>query len=277
MFSMRLLWTILAVSFSLVSHTTSARAQPACTCGPECYGTNFADAKKYVWAKILAERVRLPAASKSGGVLSTAGWLIDTNHADYALFVGPLVIWSEPYLRRYPNTIAQGSGIPGCPDLRNATIRLRLNFVYHAPRGEYDIGGGGHPEGARLLFWFQTELRDRIVNYAYDVNLLEDARNGREVPLVLNNPRKWICLGGNRMFAGVTKYGCTWSETKLLAALSAVNVNMGFILILPDYEGGTDGKRLSWLNSVNPLRTPGADGSESRFELATFTIEKALK
>ena len=263
--------------FSLSLVAVLARAQAQCTCDSGCYDINFATVEatapptiKYSWARVLAEKTSLRATKE--GVLSESPWKIDTNHADYGLLVGPFVIWSQAYMDAWPNEIVQGSGIPGCVDLRSATVRIRVKLKYTPPSGEFDIRGGGHPKSARLLFWFQTYLLGRTVNYAYDQNLLDDALDGKEIALRLTDISKWNCLGGNRMFPDVIKYGCVWSERDLQTALSSVNVNMGLVLFLPDNRD--DGSRISWLNSHKPLRTRWAEGSGSSFELTRFTIER---
>ena len=284
----RLNLRILACLASIFA-TSVAVATTACACTSNCYGANYA-AKKYTWGAILSD-FRLGRDSNDN-LISKSPWLIDTNHIDEALLVGPLVIWMQPNVKHGE------TGIPGCSiDLVSTALQVELKFDYNVDDREFDIRHDALPSRARLVFWFQTKIRSSgvTVNYAHRVNLLNYALTGKEIPplRLLPDSKQWICLGQNKMFPPHPNnvfYGCAKSNEEFVEALSSVNVDMGLVLLLPVYDSA--GKRIPWLSrcfessessessiskcsecSKSCLRTPWPS-KPSQILLKQFTITK---
>ena len=259
----------LFASLLLLIAGAALRGQNCKPCGPDCYKRNLAS-NEFSWGAVLSDN---PLKSwTNSGKLSPGPWYIDVNHADTNLLIGPLVIWAQSYRDRYPNVFHGGVGIPGCMDLRRKTLNISVKFHYEVPPTEFDVRQAWSPQPARLVFWFQTEIANRTVNYFYNQSFLDEALNDKPIPRIhFYDSEKWVCLGGNRTFATGEHYGCARNQEELDQALSSVTEDMGVLLLLPDYD--SKGVHLKWLNGGAPARTPFSYGTRSAFELTQFSIE----
>jgi hypothetical protein len=83
------------------------------------------------------------------------------------------------------------------------------------------------------------------------------------------------CLGRNQLDypypeGSAVKYTCALNRKEFKAALSAVNLDMGLLLLLPDRN--QNHIPLEWLNDHFPEGTPGL--GKSKFVLKEFVIVK---
>jgi hypothetical protein len=229
------------------------------------------------------------------GIVFPGPWLLDVNHLESALLMGPAAIWTNG---QHPNgqTVGKPSGIPGEPNLVGAKVLIRVYFEYHPDPNcptEFDPRHGG-----KLVFWFQTKLPrsphaikyaqakgipkkkwpERIVNYALNRNLLPDASNEAAPTVSLDltdDLNQWTCLSRNQldnreMVGSAVKYTCALNAEEYKKALSAVSEDMGLLILLPDHDDR--GAPLPWVNTSAPERTVGF--AESRLILREFKIVK---
>ena len=251
---------------------------------PPTYGTNYATkAYQGAWDAVLSgapeqgNNCPVRRLSWDDGALRAAGpWCIDINHVETAPLFGPAVIWTGKAKVERPD------GIVGIPDLTNATIHVDVHFKYVVEpstgtcRDEADI-----TKTAEMVFWFQTELppraiatqyaqqtggnAQRTVNYAFrKKNLWSKALKGEAQIIQLTaDMRDWTCLGRNQA-ARTNQYTCAMSQEEFGRALSAVNLDMGLLVLLPD------GSR--WLSDSAPAPTPTM--CSSSIALKNFAITK---
>lgn len=259
--------TLLALFLSLVARTTPTLAQEilsAPVVATSSYNKNLATAE-FGWGRVGDDQRLTPVAA--GGLESKGPWFVDGNHWESGLLVGPAAIWTKGANR----------GIPGTPDLLHAKLRVNAEFQYQPVAGEANATDGG-----RLVFWFQSHLPktrpggpERIVNYAFNRDLLPDAIAGRMVHLTLTaSLDDWTCLGRDqrdvRPYVGsAAKYTCALNSEEFKTALSAVNDDMGLLLLLPEKD--RSGNVLRWVDPNKP-RTEAL--KNSRLVLKEFTIVK---
>ncbi|MFN0191505.1 MAG: hypothetical protein ACKVP5_05950 [Aestuariivirga sp.] len=238
-------------------------------------------------------------------VVSDGPWAIDTNHVEYSMLIGPLVIWTNGYL---PGECKGQRSIPGPLDLSHATLRLGLQIINEKDGGEQDFA-----KSTRLHFFFQTMLpkseataslvRDnipghnhmeppydrvpeRIAIYVLNSDVLPEIlpKSGESsvVELKLDSDmRNWTCLGRDATdvkrpdpkvpdtAVSAAKYTCAVSQSEFETAVSAVNVNVGLLSLLNTHD--EKGKRIGWLHP-KPHRT-WAFG-KTKFLLSEFTLKK---
>ena len=283
------------VAFAVIvgfSSATDCSGQRAPVSVPSIYNRNLVT-NDFAWCPILAKSG--PTQLIDGVVASMGPWDIDTNHTEYGLLVGPASVQSAG---------SCDGGLQEKPSLVNANIRIHANFV--------EGTGGNSPPldkiGARLVFFFQTELPSefgnypgaeanpaRYANYIWNENLLTYASDHKQKnPKTLklsNNIADWTCLGRQRrdvkrdksgLFSGsASKYSCALSQEEFATAMSAVTRNMGLLIVLPwvDFKNKktsawvTDEKAGAWYVAMKLVHEqPVLHGS--KLELREFKIVK---
>ena len=238
------------------------------------YGINLANPSTY-WGSVLSNH-RLPFVANKG-IVSQGPFLIDTNHRERALLIGPLVVWT------------QGGAGPEKPlgdiDLTNTRIKIRIKMEYTPRENEVDPRVGG-----KLVFWFQSRLSRKAVaggdfempwrtaNYVYNTDLMPEGMSERTVEIpVTPDLNQWTCLGNNpidlRPFIGsAANYTCALNQEEFAEAM-AHPVDMGALFLLPSQRA--DGSNLSWLRPDRPARTETMENAA--FILEEFTIERDSK
>jgi hypothetical protein len=93
------------------------------------YGINLANPSTY-WGSVLSNH-RLPFVANKG-IVSQGPFLIDTNHRERALLIGPLVVWVEKVNGRSETSL-------GDIDLTNTRMKIRIKMEY-SPENEADQG-----------------------------------------------------------------------------------------------------------------------------------------
>lgn len=198
-------------------------------------------ASDFAWCRILEKSGPMKLANSV--VTSTGPWDIDTNHTEYGLLVGPVSVQSAG---------SCDGGLREKPSLADASIQIRATFVEALSQESPPLD----QIGARLVFWFQTELPSefgdvpgpvRYANYIWNENLLtyaSDIKQTKPKTLKLsNNLADWTCLGRQRrdikreqsgLFSGsASKYSCALNQEEFATAVSAVTRNMGLLIVLP--------------------------------------------
>ncbi|MCA3441877.1 MAG: hypothetical protein INF52_00655 [Rhodobacter sp.] len=267
------------------------------------FGQNYAG-PEWAWASVYGEDCLKPVPGK---VVSKGPWQVDTNHVEYSMLVGPLIIWTNGYLPGPCKGEKDRKGIPGPLDLSRATLRLGLQITNEKDGGERDF-----TTSTRLHFFFQTKLpkseattslvRDnipghihmqppldrvpeRIAVYVFNYDILTDvlhqSRKGKVVSLKLSSDmRDWTCLGRDATdvtrtppvadtLVSAAKYTCAVSQAEFEKAASAVNVNVGLLSLLNTHDEA--GNRIGWLHP-KPNKTFAF--GKTQFELSEFTLEK---
>lgn len=238
------------------------------------YGTNLVSPDIY-WGSVLSNE-RLPFVPDKG-VVAKGPFVIDINHREGALLIGPLVLWVNDH---------KLSGEPQIPlgriDLTNTKIRLNVKFKYEPQADEYDVRLGG-----RVVFWFQSLLPHtavpggdylmplRAANYVYNRNLLPDSLSGTTVEIpVTPDLNQWTCLGHNPLdtrplIGSAAKYTCALNQEEFEQAM-AHPADMGVLFLLPGQK--PDGSDVSWLQPDREARTLAME--KAKFILREFTIER---
>jgi len=241
------------------------------------YNVNLAGPDTY-WGAVLSND-RLPYVVGKG-IVSRGPYFIDTNHREGALLVGPLVVWVNGHKPANEPAIAIGP-----VDLRGTTVKIKASIDHRQWMGEANPFLGG-----RLVFWFQSRLKNkavaggdyemppRIANYFYNRDILPEAQSGASVELpVRPDLNQWTCIGHNPvdtrpMIGSAAKYTCALNQAEFAAAM-ATPINMGVLLLLPVHA--PDGKSLPWLSAGAPDRTPTM--GHSAFTLSEFIIAKTIE
>jgi hypothetical protein len=163
--------------------------------------------------------------------VSSSPWWIDPNHAPPG--VGYLHLVAYAYHENFLDGGVIEPPQDGRPiDLRNARVTIR----WRAPTLRL-------PEAARFRFWFQTAVTAsdgvtrRYVNYMLSARSLVP-RGGNEwqsdtLELSASN-RDYRCLGSNP--TRTDTYGC---GIDAVSALTAWNVDLGFIIVFPEQSQAT--------------------------------------
>jgi hypothetical protein len=254
------------------------------------WGTNLAKSS-YHWGRVDGGSItRTPA-----GRVSQGPWIIDTNHLEGALFAAPAIMWTN----------GESGGLPDSPNLVGATITIDCSFDdQHVPgQAEYKDDGrlvfwfqSRLPHNPPALdYMIAAKINgsyrpERVVNYFFSgthSNFLPDAvANRGAVSISLSdNLNEWTCLGRNQFDVAfqlqtkgldnkgfrersALKYTCAVNQDEFRKALGAVNLAMGFLLVLPYTKYGGSGSY--WLGGA--LQTPlmGA----SKLTLREFTIRR---
>ena len=239
------------------------------------YGINLANPSTY-WGSVLSNH-RLPFVANNG-IVSQGPFLIDINHRERALLIGPLVVWVQKVNGRPETSL-------GDIDLTNTRIRIRIKMEYTPRENEVDPRVGG-----KLVFWFQSrlsrkavaggdfEMPERFVNYSYSTGLIPEGMSESTVEIpVTPDLNQWTCLGNNpvdvRPFIGsAAKYTCALNQEEFAEAMAHPG-NMGALFLLPRRR--TDGSNISWLRPARPARTETMENAA--FILEEFTIERDSK
>jgi hypothetical protein len=260
---MRMLWLLIACLIDL---------SPAL--GAD-YNVNLANSDTS-WGTVLSEK-RLPFVADKG-IVSSGPFYIDLNHRTSALLVGPLVVWANGY---------QPDGDQETPlgriDLTGTKIKFNLTLQRDGGKGKRDVLTGG-----KVVFWFQSKLTTtavaggdfdmppRIVNYAYEKNLLPNSLSGTPDEISISpDLNHWSCMGDNPvdtrpMIGSAAKYGCAIDQREFAWAI-AHPIDMGFLFFLP--PKASDGTSIQWLDPNDPYRTPIM--KRITFSLSEFVIERS--
>jgi hypothetical protein len=237
------------------------------------YNVNLAN-KDIYWGSVLSDD-RLPFV-EGKGIVSSGPYLIDVNHRESALLIGPLVVWVNGLMPKADQKQTPLDKV----DLRGTKVRIAVRLE-HAPwRNEFDPRIGG-----KLVFWFQSSLRRgaipggdyempwRTANYAYNREI--SLTSGEPVEIdVKPDLNQWTCLGRNPidtrpLIGSAAKYTCALNQEEFAQAMSKPE-NMGVLFLLPSKT--PDGTNLAWLNAFAPYRTP-IMGNTS-FILREFVIQR---
>ncbi|HEX5508907.1 MAG TPA: hypothetical protein VFX37_10430, partial [Pseudolabrys sp.] len=223
------------------------------------------------WGAVISPK-RLPYDPKLG-IVSKGPFIIDLNHRENALLVGPLVVWANGYKPDGDPKTALGK-----IDLTNTTVELNASV------DDPELNDPANPlSQGKAVFWFQSDLirktspggdykvPARIANYAFSRNILPEVKSGKDVSIDMTpDLNQWTCMSQNPldlrpMIGSAAKYTCALDHEEFAWAM-AHPIDMGILLFLPGYQGD---KPIKWLDPRNPGRTP-------IMQKATFYMRKFI-
>lgn len=226
------------------------------------YNTNLAN-KDVAWWAVLSN-ARRPYVD-GVGIVSRGPLLIDVNHREGALLVGPLAVLLNGHKP------GEYSGALGRVDLTDTVVRLKLKI-------DGAVAG-------RAVFWFQSELKNkahagnneemppRYVNYFYNRDIQKEAMANLPIEIgVRPDLNDWTCLGRNPVdvrpiIGSAAKYTCAINQTEFAEAMSKP-LSTGVLFLLPPKR--PDGS--NWLLYPDNKWTPIMDGVS--FSLSEFEISR---